>query len=193
MPTLRHTPPISSEHIPTPYHPFRSIHTEVRFDQRSSYSTLANALGESFPLYQQHSAPPSTHTISPSYPTADAASFGPHIPGPTSPVSVGGPVSSISSGTSASSGQGTAVVSPIASNVAAAVGQDHQGPGRFFCGYPGCERSFIQEQGLTRHFKDIHLPPGTCPNCTSFRWPRGRPGLLTAHQKKCHMPSVSHD
>jgi hypothetical protein len=160
-----------------------------QLDQMSSYSTLANALGDQQPL-----APPSTHAIIPSYSTADAASFGTPIPGPTLPVPAGGPVLSISSETLATSGQGTAVASPIALKVpTAAGGQDPQGPGRYMCSEPGCQASFTQEQVRTRHFKDIHLPPGTCPNCSWFKWPRGRPGLLTAHQKKYHMPSVSDD
>ncbi|KAH9957170.1 hypothetical protein BGW80DRAFT_1448689 [Lactifluus volemus] len=194
MPPLRDTPPVTSEHIPTPHHPFRSIHTEVRFDQRNSYSTLANALGESFLPYQRHSAPPSTHTITPSYSTADAASFGTPIPGPTLPVSVGGPVLSISSGTSATSGQGTAVASPIALNVpAAAEGQDLQGPGRCMCSEPGCQASFTQKKAQSRHFKDKHMPPRTCPECPWFTWPLGRPDKLKAHNKEYHIPSASHD
>jgi hypothetical protein len=156
----------------------------------SSFSTLSNALGELFPPHQQHSVPPSTHTITLSYSTADAASFETHILGPTLPV--GGPVLSISSGTSASSGESTAVVSPIVLNVAAAEGQDSQGPGRHKCNKPGCKASFTQKQVRNRHFKDQHSPRGTCPNC-SWTWPSGRPGLLTAHQKKYHMPSVSDD
>ncbi|KAH9970404.1 hypothetical protein BGW80DRAFT_1330443 [Lactifluus volemus] len=152
---------------------------DFTFDFTSSYSTLSNAT-------------PSTQTITPSYSTSDAASFGTPIPGPTLPVPVGGPVLSISSGTSTSSGQGTAVVSPIALNVAAVEGQNFQGPGRHKCNEPGCKASFTQKQVRNRHFKDQHSPRGTCPNC-SWTWPSGRPGLLTAHQKKYHMPSVSDD
>jgi hypothetical protein len=168
-----------------------------QLDQRSSYSALANAFGELFPLREQHVAPPSTDTITPSYSTADATSFGTPILGQTLPVPVDGPMlsSQVPSETSVSSesGQGTAIVSPIALNVAAAVGQDPQGSERFMCNEPECEASFIQEQGLNRHFKDKHLPPGTCPNCPWFTWPRGRPGLLKAHQEKYHMSSVFHD
>jgi hypothetical protein len=155
----------------------------------SSYSTLANALGGLFPPHQQLLAPPSTHTIIPSYSTAN----GMPIPGPTLPVPVGGPVLSISSGMSASSGQGTAVVSPIALNVAAADGQDPQGPGRHKCHKPGCKVIFTQEQVRNRHFKDKHMPPGTCPECPWFTWPLGRPDKLKAHNKEYHMPSISHD
>ncbi|KAH9970426.1 hypothetical protein BGW80DRAFT_1330786 [Lactifluus volemus] len=94
---------------------------------------------------------------------------------------------------SASSGQGTAVVSPtgIALNVAAAVGQDAQRTGRYE--YDECGASFSQKKARTHHFKDKHLRPGTCPNCLWFTWPRGRPGLLPAHQNEYHMPSVFDD
>ncbi|KAH9970411.1 hypothetical protein BGW80DRAFT_576713 [Lactifluus volemus] len=191
MPPLRDMPSVTSKHIPSPYHRFRSIHTKVPLNQMSSYSTLVggNAFGESLPPHQQYSVPPSTHTITLSYPTADAASFGMHIPGPMLPVG-GHVLSTTSSETSTSSGQGTAVVSPIALNVAAAEGQ---GPGWLLCGEPGCGSSFTYEQVRTRHFKNVHLPPGACPNCSWFKWPRGRPGLLTDHHRKYHMPSVTDD
>ncbi|KAH9970386.1 hypothetical protein BGW80DRAFT_1330262 [Lactifluus volemus] len=170
---------MASEHLPRPSRPVHSIHTEVPLDQRSSHSALANAFGQSYLSDQQHSAPPSTQTITPSYPT-DAASFGPPIPGPTLPVAVGGSVLSISSETSASSGQGTAVV---------AEGQD---PKLFLCGEHRCQASFTKKKAYNRHFKDKHMPPGTCPEC-SFTWPLGRPDKLTAHKKEYHMPSPSHD
>ncbi|KAH9957177.1 hypothetical protein BGW80DRAFT_1383263 [Lactifluus volemus] len=155
-----------------------------QLDQRSSYSTLENAFRESFPPHQRHLTSPSTHTITPLYSAADAPSFGTPIPGPTLPV--GGPVLSIPSEASASSGQGTAVASP---NVAAAVGQDPQSTGRYVC--DDCGASFSQKQVRDRHIKDQHSPPGTCPMCSWFVWPRGRPGLLKAHIGKYHLPPVS--
>ena len=151
----------------------------------SSFSTLANALGESFPPHQQHLLPPSIHTITPSYSTqaADAAFFWTSTPRPT--LSVGGPVSSISSETSASPCQDT---SPIALNVAAVVGQEFRGSRRHLC--DKCGASFRQKQVRNRHFRDKHLPPGTCPKCP-FKFPKGRPGVLKAHLKEYHTPSRS--
>jgi DNA-directed RNA polymerase subunit RPC12/RpoP len=196
---------MTSRKVPKPYHPFRSIHTEVpvsplvnpsidggqrmnfQLDQRSSYTTLTNSFGASFPPHQQHLAPPHVHTITPSYSIADGASFGTPIPGPTSPV--GGPVLSISSETSASSGQGTTVASPIALTVAAAVSQDPQGTRRYVC--DECGASFSQKQVRDHHIKDQHSPPGTCPMCSRFVWPRGRPGLLKAHIGRYHLPPAS--
>jgi hypothetical protein len=160
--------------------------------QRSSDSALANALDESFPPHQQQLAFSSADTITPSYSSTDSTSFGMPIPGPTSPMPEGAPVLPILSEDSASSSLGTAVASSVALNVAAASaeGQDPQGSVRHPCYHPECEATFTQKQVRDRHFQDKHLPRGTCPNSNcpeSFTYPRGRPGLLKTHLKKCRM------
>ena len=52
-----------------------------------------------------------------------------------------------------------------------------------------CGAGFSQQQGLSRHKRDIHSPTNQCPHCT-FRWSRGRIYLFRRHIEREH-PEVT--
>jgi hypothetical protein len=140
------------------------------------------------PPHKQYLPTSSIHPFTTSYPFSTTLFRTPAL-GPT----LDGLVSSILSETSmytASSGQDTAVASPIVRSVGVAVGQGSRSSRRHVC--PICTAGFGQKQALNRHLGEKHLPWESCPRCSSFKWPRTRRYLFEDHlREKHHMSSLT--